>query len=60
MHFLEDLRTIKLFTAKLVVLEGVKPKFCQAKQVSFALRHAVEAAELDRLEQVGVGEDYHE
>ena len=51
--FLEDLGTIRPFTAKLVVREGVKPKFCHTRLVPFALRHAVEA-ELDRLEQVGV------
>ena len=49
----EDLGTSKPFTVKLVVPEGIKPKFCHEKQVPFALRHAVET-KFDRLERVGV------
>ena len=53
--FSEELGTIHPSQAKLVVREGVKPKFCRARQVPFALKSVVED-ELDRLEKMGVME----
>ena len=53
--FSTELGTIKSFKAKLVLKQGVTPKFCRARSVPFALRSAVET-ELDRLEKLGVVE----
>ena len=44
---------MKSFKAHLHLKEGVKPKFCRARSVPFAIKESV-GKELDHLEEVGI------
>ena len=51
--FEEKLGTMKQFKASLLVRKEVKPVFCKARSVPFALKDAI-SNELDRLERDGI------
>ena len=51
--FNDELGHIQNFTARLLVQEDARPKFCKARTVPYALKAAVEE-ELHRLERMGV------
>ena len=51
--FSKELGTIKGFKADIILQDGAKPVFCEARPVPYALHQKVEE-ELDRLESQGV------
>ena len=51
--FQPGLGTIKSITAELEMKDGVQPKFCKARLMSYALQESVEA-EYNRLETEGI------